>query len=396
MADRIFPNNINVDMGSKIQFSGIDYDHVKKLMNNNFRAAQSSEQEIQDLLRELQENEDMNTEDMGADMGKLDSDMGNFNMDMNNLDTDMDNMDTDMDNMDTDMDNVGTDMEDMDTDMGNMDTDMGNMDTDMDNMDTDMEDYDLSKPLVASTNKIKRIAFTHPSQISAEAIERAQAAGDEKLVKTILAARKENRKRIASAIESRIASEQKLEIRKAHRNSIIKLAEENSSFNPIDFDIFDLEALEQLKSQNPELIPDTYMEQRRQEETMKNPIDTEMSTDGMKMSFTSPTKFTKAQRESFNKIAMSLGMPKSYVEAMCAPVIPNDVKKLSKEIKEVYSSNVSDKVKTSVIKSLIKEASLSPDSKREFIDYWNNVLGYQDKDFWPLVAADYEDGKKVN
>ena len=47
------------------------------------------------------------------------------------------------------------------------------------------------------------------------------------------------------------------------------------------------EALEQLKSQNPELIPDTYMEQRRQEETMKNPIDTEMSTDGMKMSFTS-------------------------------------------------------------------------------------------------------------
>ena len=378
MADRIFPNNINVDMGSKIQFSGIDYDHVKKLMNNNFRAAQSSEQEIQDLLRELQENEDMNTEDMGADMGKLDSDMGNFNMDMNNLDTDMDNMDTDMDDMD------------------DMDTDMDEIDTNMDNVGTDMDNYDLSKPLVASTNKIKRIAFTHPSQISAEAIERAQAAGDEKLVKTILAARKENRKRIASAIESRIASEQKLEIRKAHRNSIIKLAEENSSFNPIDFDIFDLEALEQLKSQNPELIPDTYMEQRRQEETMKNPIDTEMSTDGMKMSFTSPTKFTKAQRESFNKIAMSLGMPKSYVEAMCAPVIPNDVKKLSKEIKEVYSSKVSDKVKTSVIKSLIKEASLSPDSKREFIDYWNNVLGYQDKDFWPLVAADYEDGKKVN
>jgi hypothetical protein len=382
MADRIFPNNINVDMGSKIQFSGIDYENVKKLMNNNFRAAQSSEQEIQDLLRELQENEDMNTEEMGADMGKLDSDMGNFDMDMDNMDTDMDNMDTDMDNMDTDMDNMDTDIEDMDTDM--------------DNVGTDMDNYDLSKPLVASTNKIKRIAFTHPSQISAEAIERAQAAGDEKLVKTILAARKENRKRIASAIESRIASEQKLEIRKAHRNSIIKLAEENSSFNPIDFDIFDLEALEQLKSQNPELIPDTYMEQRRQEETMKNPIDTEMSTDGMKMSFTSPTKFTKAQRESFNKIAMSLGMPKSYVEAMCAPVIPNDVKKLSKEIKEVYSSNVSDKVKTSVIKSLIKEASLSPDSKREFIDYWNNVLGYQDKDFWPLVAADYEDGKKVN
>jgi len=386
MADRIFPNNINVDMGSKIQFSGIDYDNVQKLMNNNYRVAQSSEQEIQDLLRKLQENEDMNTEDMGADIGKLDSDMGNFDMDMKNMDTDMEDIDTDMDDMDTDIDNVDTDMDDMDTDMDNVDTDMGN--------------YDLSKPLAASSNKIKRIAFTHPSQISAEAIERAQAAGDEKLVKTILAARKENRKRIASAIESRIAKEQELASRKAYRNSLIRVAQDNTFFNPADFDIFDLDALEQLNENNPGLIPDDYMQQRRQEQDMETPINTDMGTDmgtdKMTMSFTSPTKFTKAQRESFNKIAMSLGMPKSYVDAMCAPVISNDVKKLSKEIKEVFASNVSGKVKTSVIKSLIKEASLSPDSKREFIDYWNNVLGYQDKDFWPLVAADYEDGKKVN
>jgi hypothetical protein len=55
MADRIFPNNINVDMGSKIQFSGIDYDNVQKLMNNNYRVAQESEQEIMDLLRKLEE-----------------------------------------------------------------------------------------------------------------------------------------------------------------------------------------------------------------------------------------------------------------------------------------------------------------------------------------------------
>jgi hypothetical protein len=43
---------------------------------------------------------------------------------------------------------------------------------------------------------------------------------------------------------------------------------------------------------------------------------------------------------------------------------------------------------------LIKEAKLSADSKIEFINYWNNVLGYQDKSFWPDVAADYTDGTK--
>jgi hypothetical protein len=70
------------------------------------------------------------------------------------------------------------------------------------------------------------------------------------------------------------------------------------------------------------------------------------------------------------------------------------VESLSKSIKEVFSTNLSDKVKTATVKTLIKEAKLSADSKSEFINYWNNVLGYQDKDFWPLVAADYTDGKK--
>ena len=41
MADRIFPNSNNVDMGSKIQFSGIDWSEVE----TNIKKAQAFENE---------------------------------------------------------------------------------------------------------------------------------------------------------------------------------------------------------------------------------------------------------------------------------------------------------------------------------------------------------------
>jgi len=114
--------------------------------------------------------------------------------------------------------------------------------------------------------------------------------------------------------------------------------------------------------------------------------------------FTSPNKFTQAQRESFKRVATSMGIPKEYVDAMCGQtpvVLSKKVAALNSKIKEVYASNMSEATKNQFITKLVKEASLSPDSKSEFIRYWNDVLGYQDKEFWPEVAADYdEDGKK--
>ena len=50
MADRVFPNNINVDMGSKITFSGIDWGTVEANIKNNKFASDQSE-EVQALLR---------------------------------------------------------------------------------------------------------------------------------------------------------------------------------------------------------------------------------------------------------------------------------------------------------------------------------------------------------
>ena len=53
----------------------------------------------------------------------------------------------------------------------------------------------------------KAYVFNHPSQLSAEAVEAAEAAGDEHLKSAILAARHDRRIRLASQIETRIASE---------------------------------------------------------------------------------------------------------------------------------------------------------------------------------------------
>ena len=53
--------------------------------------------------------------------------------------------------------------------------------------------------------KKKAFHFTHPSQLTAEAIEAAQASGNEELVKAIVAARHERRVRLASKIEEKVA-----------------------------------------------------------------------------------------------------------------------------------------------------------------------------------------------
>jgi hypothetical protein len=254
----------------------------------------------------------------------------------------------------------------------------------------ELEHRDPKHTLASDSNKMKKIAFTHPSQISAEAIEAAEAAGDTKLVNTILAARKANRQRIASAIETKMTKEAGLAKRQAQREAIIKMAQNMETAVPqSQLDSMSVTDMEQLVDSFKGNAPEYFTKAL---EEKKNKSNSSLDV----MAFTSPTKFSTAQRNAFNKVALSLGMPKEYVDSMCTPSYSQEVLSLANEIKGVYASNVSSKTKQALTKSLIKEAKLSPDSKSEFIDYWNNVLGYQDKDFWPMVASDYDDGKKVN
>ena len=359
MADRVFPNNTNVDMGSKISFSGIDWSSVEQNMQKN-KYASSQDEQIKHLLKMAEMAEGMSDY---ADYAEEEEEEEEMVEAMNDYAEDCEADTKEEEEYEEEYEEEGKD---------------------------ELE----HRMKGANTNKaMRKIAFTHPNQISAEAIEAAQAAGDTALVNTILAARKANRQRIASAIETKMTKEAHIAKRMAQRAAIVRMAEDSNE--DMTEESFETKSCEELKSlidaqggreKAMQSLVDAY--------DMKcgNDVDVEVDV----MAFTSPTKFSKAQREAFNKVAFSLGMPKEYVDSMCAPVVSKEVEALANEVKEVMATSVSKNTKQSLVKSLLKEAKLSQDSKSEFIDYWNNVLGYQDKDFWPMVAADYDNGKRVN
>jgi len=346
MADRVFPNNTNVDMGSKISFSGIDWSSVEQNMQNN-KYASSQDEQIKHLLKMAEMAEGMSDY---ADYAEEEDEMVEA---MNDY------------------------AEDCEADT-----------KEEEEYEKEGKDELEHRMKGANTNKaMRKIAFTHPNQISAEAIEAAQAAGDTALVNTILAARKANRQRIASAIETKMTKEAHIAKRVAQREAIIKMAQSLEQEVPKNqLDEMSVDDLQQLVDSFNGKAPEYFVKA----------LESKKGGTMEAMAFTSPTKFSKAQREAFNKVAFSLGMPKEYVDSMCAPVVSKEVEALANEVREVMATNVSENTKQSLVKSLLKEAKLSQDSKSEFIDYWNNVLGYQDKDFWPMVAADYDNGKKVN
>ena len=368
MAERVFPSSGNVDMGSKISFSGIDWNDVEQKMNNN-RFADDSSSKIMDLIEQLTGIPAEKIEEMANEMGGGMDDGMSDESDFGHDEPDGDEM-PDFGHGESDEDEgdhkpaMGTPMEEKEMSMP-----LPNMEHD--GMEMPMKEHEEPRDHECrfSADGKKKIAFTNPNQINAEAIEKAIATGDKKLANTILAARKANRVRMAKTLEAKIASGQP--------NRVAQMSADA-------FEKYDLDTLGFMAKSFGDKVPPA----------LRSAINNKQGKN-MKLSFTDPTKFSQAQRAAFTKIATELGMPSEYVTAMCEPVLSDEVSKLNSEIHEVYASNVSDNTKTALIKTLVKEAKLAPDSKSEFINYWNNVLGYQDKSFYPAVAADYEDGKKV-
>jgi hypothetical protein len=424
MADRVFPNNTNVDMGSKISFSGIDWSSVEQNIQKN-KYASSQDEQIAHLLKmaEMMDNEknaeDCEAEEMHGKKAKTKEEKqheeegkkelkhrdpkGKLSKEASYEEVPLDAYDKVVKKL------LNGDYQKEYPELPNFSSEAELFDWIMDGnskfyrdlaehehwkqeniYDTPPDEFDRGANNKGKTT-MRKIAFTHPSQISAEAIEAAEAAGDTKLVNTILAARKANRQRIASAIESKMTKEAGLAKRQAQRAAIIKMAEDMSDDSLADKTLEELKELVDAAGgidKAPEALKNAFKSKGGKMETEATEIDV--------MAFTSPAKFSKAQREAFNKVALSLGMPKEYVDSMCSPAVSQKVINLANEIKGVYASNISGKTKKAIAQSLVKEAKLSSDSKSEFIDYWNNVLGYQDKDFWPMVAADYDNGKRVN
>lgn len=187
------------------------------------------------------------------------------------------------------------------------------------------------------------IVFSHPSQLSADAVEAAIAAGDVDLKNAILAARHERRVRLASKVETIVKAEaeknQKLAQRKAYRESLVtKVAN-------------DEKAAQKVKTANTKT------------ESGFRPI----------------TNLPVNAKKAFASKALAQGFPQEYVDAMLgnnAPVADNTV-----EIKNVMASNLATSVKKTAVASMVKEATLSDADYSRLIDYWKNDLGYGDQDW---------------
>ena len=199
--------------------------------------------------------------------------------------------------------------------------------------------------------KASPIVFNHPSQLSAEAIEAAIAAGDDNLKNAILAARHERRVRLASKIEAQVETENelntKLAQRRAYRENIVDGFEKKAKKNK------DLNKVASVNEVNSSEASD--------------------STDFVKVS-----EATNKARTAFAQKALAQGFPQEYVDAILGNTeeIDNTV-----EIRNVMSSELSMNVKKSAVESMVKVATLTDADYSRLIRYWKEELGYGDQDW---------------
>ena len=307
MADRIFPNKFQESgLDSELVFTGINWD----TFNERLAAVKDGEgdkkvpTELMDALNDkypeaFDEEADSNDVEGGSKYAAYAED---------------------------DEDSEDEDMEDEDE-----------SDEDESEEDEDEEDEDEESEMEKRASKI---VFTNPSQLSAEAVEAAIAAGDTRFANTILAARHERRVRLATQIESNIKTAQAhqtaLNQRKAFRENLVKVAAKNETR--------------------------TVVAQRSALPT-----------------FVKASALNINAKKAFAAKAVAAGFPAEYVEAMLNTPVAESPKVA--EIKQVMASNLNNNMKKQVVASIVKEASLDAANINRCKDYWKNELGYGDPEW---------------
>ena len=313
MADRIFPNKFQESgLDSELVFTGINWD----TFNERLAAVKDGEgdkkapKELMDALNdkypeEFDEEAESNDKEGGSKYAAYAED-------------------------DEDSEEDDEDMEDEDE----SDEDESDEDEDED----DEEDDDMTK-------RASRIVFNNPSQLSAEAVEAAIAAGDTRFANTILAARHERRVRLATQIETNIKTAQAhqtaLNQRKAYRENLVKVAANN---------------------------------ERRTTTAQKSPAQKSALP-----TFVKASALNNNAKKAFAAKAVAAGFPAEYVEAMLNTPVAESPKVA--EIKQVMASNLNNNIKKQVVASIVKEASLDAANINRCKDYWKNELGYGDPEW---------------
>ena len=309
MADRIFPNKFQESgLDSELVFTGINWD----TFNERLAAAKDGESDSK-VPHELLDA--LNEKYPGAfdEEAKSNDKEGNSKYSAYAED---------------DSEDEDEDMEDEDE----SEEDESDEDEDMEDEDED-EESEMEK-------RASKIVFNNPSQLSAEAVEAAIAAGDTRFANTILAARHERRVRLATQIESNIKTAQAhqtaLNQRKAFRENLVKVAS-------------------------------------------KNETRTAVAQKSVKPTFVKASALNNNAKKAFAAKAVAAGFPAEYVEAMLNTPVAESPKVA--EIKQVMASNLNNNIKKQVVASIVKEASLDAANINRCKDYWKNELGYGDPEW---------------
>jgi hypothetical protein len=345
MADRIFPNRYQVDpLDSDLVFQGIDWD----TFNQRLAAAESGEDKSvpTELLKALN----------NAHPGAFDEEAESNDRESGSMyaeeDMDGDEMSEDeammVDSYKTAKKKKGLDPE---SGLGKYLAKQRMMkekkSKNSDEEEHDEEDHDevdskedMKRKGPKKNEKVKKAyVFNHPSQLSAEAVEAAEAAGDEHLKSAILAARHDRRVRLASQIETRIASDKeksiKLAQRKAYREALVQSVEAQVT--------------------EPKV-------QRTASRTKTN------------------NGWTSSMKSAFAQKALAEGFPVEYIQARLGEM-PVSATDNTSEIKSVLASDLDLNVKVAAASSMIKTATLSDADYSRLVDYWKNELGYGDQDW---------------
>jgi len=313
MADRIFPNTFKEEpLDSDLVFKGIDWDNF----NTKLAEVKNGEHnnELPEEFREILAKK--NSEDMPKEVEEKFEEKNKEN-----------------DKKDGNLSNVPEGLRDHVRKM--QEKAKGKK---SEKSEEESEDHDEASE--KGSMKKKAYHFTHPAQLTAEAIEAAQSSGNEELVKAIVAARHERRVRLASKIEEKVAEEveinEKLAQRKAYRESLVnKVVKAESSKR----------------------------------------TRTSSSDDFVKVS-----NMSNSSKKVFAAKAIAQGFPQEYVEAMLGN---NETIKAdnTEEIRNVMSSELSLNIKKSAVSSMVKVAKLTDADYSRLVSYWKNELGYGDQEW---------------
>jgi hypothetical protein len=107
------------------------------------------------------------------------------------------------------------------------------------------------------------------------------------------------------------------------------------------------------------------------------------------MAFKAASKLEDSEREILAKKLVGLGYSKeaarNYIETALAPKY-----QVPEYISMLAASPIEKSAKTEIFKGFVREASLEEKDRSHLLDYWSNILGYQDKDWCSDLVKDVD------